>query len=161
MSTRLEVLEEAAHICDEYNAGWYVYHQGAADCANAIRMLALTDKSAHGAAPPTVGGVSQYIPGNFRTHRNAWRAALEIAINAARTLGDMAYWKHELAAYDRSFARLLDSPEPIKPQVSMQFSSAGGAVYVGGGGGVASGPAIGGNGGCASTFGAGGGGGSK
>jgi len=56
----------------------------------------------------------QHIPGNFTTHRAAWRDAITECINHelnARELDRAAYWEHELAAFDRAFARLLDKPE--------------------------------------------------
>ena len=45
------------------------------------------------------------IPGNFITHRAAWREALETA-KFVSTGVDRSYWDHELAAFDRSFDRL-------------------------------------------------------
>ena len=45
------------------------------------------------------------IPGNFITHREAWREALETA-KFVSTGVDRSYWDHELAAFDRSFDRL-------------------------------------------------------
>lgn len=61
---------------------------------------------------------AQHIPGNFTTHREAWRKALEHCLAAAEEggqLDDVHYWQHELAAYDRAFTRLLDKPEPKDP----------------------------------------------
>jgi hypothetical protein len=69
---------------------------------------------------PTTSTVSaptgrQYIPANFTTHRAAWREALTFVRDAS--MGDgAAYWQHELNAYDRAFARLLDNPEPVKAE---------------------------------------------
>ena len=37
--TRLDALEEAAKICDEFNGTWFVYRKGAKYCADAIRAL--------------------------------------------------------------------------------------------------------------------------
>ena len=55
------------------------------------------------------------IPGNFITHRAAWREALETA-KFFSTGVDRSYWDHELAAFDRSFDRLWtlmqDTPHP-------------------------------------------------
>ena len=45
------------------------------------------------------------LPGNFITHRAAWREALETA-KFVSTGVDRSYWDHELAAFDRSFDRL-------------------------------------------------------
>jgi hypothetical protein len=63
----------------------------------------------------------QYIPANFTTHRSAWRKAIELAIENAKSGSvdedDKAYWEHELAAFDRSFSRLLDNPEPVRESV--------------------------------------------
>ncbi|MGK5031507.1 hypothetical protein [Janthinobacterium sp. MDT1-19] len=52
----------------------------------------------------------QYIPSNFTTHRSAWRDAISECINVEQVAGNAnqaAYWQHELAAFDRSFDRLL------------------------------------------------------
>lgn len=49
------------------------------------------------------------IPGNFITHRNAWRDALQKAYDAAMEAHDgdnASYWAHELVAFDESFDRL-------------------------------------------------------
>jgi hypothetical protein len=65
----------------------------------------------------TFSAGGQYIPTNFTTHRSAWRDAITECINAETVKGNgdrAAYWQHELAAYDRSFGRLLDHPEPIR-----------------------------------------------
>lgn len=65
----------------------------------------------------------QHIPANFTTHRTAWRDAITECINVEMAKGDRdraAYWEHELAAYDRSFARLLDEPEADTELVTMQ-----------------------------------------
>lgn len=61
----------------------------------------------------------QHIPANFTTHRSAWRKAIELAIknapaSSAPDEDEKAYWEHELAAFDRAFARLLDNPEPVR-----------------------------------------------
>lgn len=48
----------------------------------------------------------RHIPANFTTHRESWRCAIEDKISATRG-DDQAYWRHELAAYDRAFTRLL------------------------------------------------------
>lgn len=70
-----------------------------------------------------------YVPANFTTHHRSWREALNIAIATAKAKSDgadeVAYWEHELAAFDRSFARLhagelkrptpaLRTTEPVK-----------------------------------------------
>ncbi|MGV8869328.1 MAG: hypothetical protein ACOH2S_20615 [Janthinobacterium svalbardensis] len=55
-------------------------------------------------------GPVQHIPANFTTHRNAWRDAINECVNVEEAAGNFdqsAYWKHELAAFDRSFDRLL------------------------------------------------------
>lgn len=52
----------------------------------------------------------QHIPANFTTHRNAWHDAINECVNVEEAAGNFdqsAYWKHELAAFDRSFDRLL------------------------------------------------------
>ena len=51
--------------------------------------------------PAPAGG----IPGNFITHRAAWRKALETA-KAHAAADDVSYWDHELRVFDRSFDRL-------------------------------------------------------
>ena len=75
------------------------------------QILELAERAAQAAPPPT----RQYIPKNFATHRTAWRDAITECINVEIAKGNAdqaSYWEHELAAYDRSFARLLDAPEP-------------------------------------------------
>ncbi|GEM_PF-5289612 len=59
------------------------------------------DRAMREQAAPAAAG----IPGNFITHRHAWRNALGIA-KAHATGDDVSYWEHELAAFDRSFDRL-------------------------------------------------------
>lgn len=95
-----------------------------AECASVIEehvteLRAATARIAEleRAATAPVSAVPQYIPNNFTTHRGAWRDAITECINAEKARGntDQAlYWEHELAAYDRSFARLLDNPEPVR-----------------------------------------------
>lgn len=48
----------------------------------------------------------RHIPANFTTHRESWRCAIEDKIGSTRG-DDQSYWRHELAAYDRAFTRLL------------------------------------------------------
>lgn len=48
------------------------------------------------------------IPEDFKTHKQAWRLAIESAMLRATTLDDRAYWKHELDAYDRAHIELAD-----------------------------------------------------
>lgn len=46
---------------------------------------------------------------DFFTHREAWRAALVAACNAADLRGDRSdclYWEHEIATFDRAFESL-------------------------------------------------------
>jgi hypothetical protein len=65
----------------------------------------------------------QYIPANFTTHRSAWRDAITECINAEterRNHDSAAYWQHELEAFDRSFARLLDHPEVDTKRLALQ-----------------------------------------
>ena len=57
------------------------------------------------AAQPALATQQAGIPGNFITHRAAWREALETA-KFVSTGVDRSYWDHELAAFDRSFDRL-------------------------------------------------------
>ena len=57
------------------------------------------------AAQPAPATQQAGIPGNFITHRAAWREALETA-KFVSTGVDRSYWDHELAAFDRSFDRL-------------------------------------------------------
>jgi hypothetical protein len=56
------------------------------------------------------------IPGNFITHRAAWRKALERCKITAANSEASSYWEHEIAAFDRSFDRLWtlmqDAPQP-------------------------------------------------
>ena len=59
-------------------------------------------RASRGQAPATQ---QAGIPGNFITHRAAWREALETA-KFVSTGVDRSYWDHELAAFDRSFDRL-------------------------------------------------------
>jgi hypothetical protein len=73
-------------------------------------------------AAPTGASQSaaQHIPGNFTTHRSAWRDAITECINREMANSDRAaYWEHELAAYDRAFTRLLDKPEQRTPPAAM------------------------------------------
>lgn len=55
------------------------------------------------------------IPGNFITHRPAWRNALEIAKAHAKGNG-VSYWEYELAVFDRSFDRLWALMQDNTPQ---------------------------------------------
>ena len=68
------------------------------------------------AAQPAPATQQAGIPGNFITHRAAWRGALETA-KFVSTGVDRSYWDHELAAFDRSFDRLWtlmrDAPQPV------------------------------------------------
>lgn len=51
------------------------------------------------------------IPQDVRTHREAWRKALENCRDEADAFyndPDVSYWEHELEAFDRTFDRLLD-----------------------------------------------------
>ena len=73
----------------------------------AEKMRAFADatcalRASHGQAPATQ---QAGIPGNFITHRAAWREALETA-KFVSTGVDRSYWDHELAAFDRSFDQL-------------------------------------------------------
>lgn len=72
-------------------------------------------KPKHSPLPAAPGGEAPAalrpgIPGNFITHRGAWRRALVIAEQHAAVnppdLDDKAYWRRELEAFDRSFDRL-------------------------------------------------------
>jgi hypothetical protein len=84
------------------------YKEGHRDARHAAADLVREFSSQDGVS-------SQYIPNNFTTHRSAWRDAITECINVETAKGNhdqAAYWEHELAAYDRSFARLLDNPEP-------------------------------------------------
>ena len=72
---------------------------------------------AYGRACMALRQPAQHIPGNFTTHRTAWRDAITECINHETNAGQpdrAAYWEHELAAYDRAFARLLDNPEAVR-----------------------------------------------
>ena len=82
-----------------------------------------TDAS-HGQAPATQ---QAGIPGNFITHRAAWREALETA-KFVSTGVDRSYWDHELAAFDRSFDRLWtlmqDAPRKQAPAGATELAEA-------------------------------------
>ena len=73
-----------------------------ADQLHAFADATHTLRASHGQAPATQ---QAGIPGNFITHRAAWREALETA-KFVSTGVDRSYWDHELAAFDRSFDRL-------------------------------------------------------
>ena len=73
-----------------------------ADQMRAFADATHTLRASHGQAPATQ---QAGIPGNFITHRAAWREALETA-KFVSTGVDRSYWDHELAAFDRSFDRL-------------------------------------------------------
>ncbi len=49
---------------------------------------------------------ARQIPHDFISHRQAWRDALTIAHRNARHPDDVAYWGHELKAYDAAHAEL-------------------------------------------------------
>lgn len=89
----------------------YVEDAWSTTLADARQFIAAPDNT------PSPAPVSQTleskkfgIPGNFTTHRNAWRSALELARDncAPKTedMDDKSYWEHELAAFDRSFDSL-------------------------------------------------------
>lgn len=50
------------------------------------------------------------LPADFLSHKNAWRNALKEAVDNADLptddMDDGSYWRHELAAFDRSYAEL-------------------------------------------------------
>lgn len=102
--------------------------QAMADCMDMVRQELIEADVIDKSVPPmfiTEAILAQlkgrYVPRNFTTHRTAWRDAITECINAETNAGrpDAAgYWKHELEAYDRSFARLLDKPEPVKARVA-------------------------------------------
>ena len=74
--------------------------------ADHVNALAAGQATAAAAATQPAPATQQAgIPGNFITHRAAWREALETA-KFVSTGVDRSYWDHELAAFDRSFDRL-------------------------------------------------------
>lgn len=54
------------------------------------------------------------------THRQAWRAAIEGMLELAKQGDDSdganeSYWRHELAAFDRTFSIFHDGPDEAPP----------------------------------------------
>src|SRR4051812_18647944 len=51
---------------------------------------------------------------DLETHRASWRRALELSLAMAAPAGvdhdDAGYWRHELAAFDRTFDALCNAP---------------------------------------------------
>ena len=86
---------EIPDVQDESGINAYYSREVVLECIDAAL-------ASHGQAPATQ---QAGIPGNFITHRAAWREALETA-KFVSTGVDRSYWDHELAAFDRSFDRL-------------------------------------------------------
>lgn len=59
-----------------------------------------------------VGATPSQVHDDFLTHRQSWRAMLKRCVNTAQVAlvegetDDRAYYEHELAAFDRAYARL-------------------------------------------------------
>lgn len=49
------------------------------------------------------------IPLDFTSHRSAWRIAIKHAADSAVSIDDKSYWQHELNAFDKAFAALLNT----------------------------------------------------
>ena len=97
-------LPTSSHAGRVYEEGFLI---GTCPLYTADQLRAFADathtlRASHGQAPATQ---QAGIPGNFITHRAAWREALETA-KFVSTGVDRSYWDHELAAFDRSFDRL-------------------------------------------------------
>ena len=82
------------------------------DADQAIEALraALQDKA----------GEVRGVPADFVSHRDAWRKALLIAardakVDAHEGQDDKAYWRHEIAAFDRAYNELAAQPAPVVP----------------------------------------------
>jgi hypothetical protein len=45
-----------------------------------------------------------------KSHRQAWRDSILVAQSVSKEEGDVSYWSHELAAFDRTFNALITSP---------------------------------------------------
>ena len=102
--TAYAALPTSSHAGRVYEEGFLI---GTCPLYTADKMRAFADathtlRASHGQAPATQ---QAGIPGNFITHRAAWREALETA-KFVSTGVDRSYWDHELAAFDRSFDRL-------------------------------------------------------
>lgn len=112
----IDAYAETRHRCGGiYNAR--------TEAARKAVIEALSGMQALSAAPAVQG-----VPGNFITHRAAWRDALETA-KAYATGDDISYWDHELAAFDRSFDRLWElmqaSPTPPAEQQAAHKAAPG------------------------------------
>ena len=96
--TLIEAYAEARH-----RQGHSSYNTQTAAALQAVKDALAAGQAT--AAQPAPATQQAGIPGNFITHRAAWREALETA-KFFSTGVDRSYWDHELAAFDRSFDRL-------------------------------------------------------
>ena len=54
-----------------------------------------------------------------KTHREAWRDAILTTQHASKEHGDVSYWSHELAVFDRVFKTLNSLAEPVQESVGL------------------------------------------
>jgi hypothetical protein len=73
-------------------------------------------KSMLAAAQPAVQDATSEALQDCKSHYQAWRGALTDMQHSSKEEGDISYWRHEIAAFDRTFKALNDQPAaPVQP----------------------------------------------